>query len=139
MSKHPLFFAQENEGDGLEASTEQPELHLTMKQGEPYDSWDVPGLVREANKEPGLAYRLQPLRKFAFEPEKFKGYSHQRTFGRVKSKTERRRDLGAIGLALMGAAAAATDDTLHDRDAQEQERFMDNACVMCWAIVKIDG
>eukprot|EP00041_Stephanoeca_diplocostata_P012970 m.220582 g.220582 ORF g.220582 m.220582 type:complete len:291 (-) comp19167_c2_seq8:2214-3086(-) len=50
------------------------ELHITVKRGEPYDSWAVPKLGAQT---PGL--RLK--NSFPFLPSKYPGYAHRRTLG----------------------------------------------------------
>ena len=50
------------------------QIHVTVKTGEPYDSWRVPGLATET----GLlkVHSIMP-----FDPDNFDGYAHRRTLG----------------------------------------------------------
>lgn len=54
--------------------TKEGEIHLTIKRGEPYDSWKVPGLARDCH-----VIRLD--RAYEFFPHLYPGYSHRRTLG----------------------------------------------------------
>lgn len=49
------------------------QLHITLKQGEPYDSWKVKALARRVG--------LQCMQSFAFYPHLYDGYAHRRTLG----------------------------------------------------------
>ena len=52
----------------------RPQIHVTIKTGEPYASWQVARLARQT----GL---LQLLTTIDFVPEKYPGYEHRRTRG----------------------------------------------------------
>ena len=54
---------------------ENGQIHITLKKGEPYDSWAVPRVARLAVH--GLKLRTQQ----DFYPELYKGYEHRRTVG----------------------------------------------------------
>jgi len=51
----------------------RPEIHVTLKMGEPYDSWKVSQIGSEAN--------LQLKTSERFYPDMFPGYEHRRTIG----------------------------------------------------------
>ena len=46
---------------------------VTVRSGQPYDSWDIPGLARKA----GLSLKTS----VPFHPSMYPGYSHRRTIG----------------------------------------------------------
>jgi 25S rRNA (uracil2634-N3)-methyltransferase len=56
------------------ASQLEPEIHVTLRTGEPYDAWNIKGLGRSV---PGLV----SAESFRFEPGKYPGYRHVRTLG----------------------------------------------------------
>ena len=65
-------FASSKEG-GLLAPNGRGELHLTLKKGQPYDSWQPVAIAKMC----GLVVRhCSP-----FMPERFPGYAHKRTIG----------------------------------------------------------
>ncbi|GAB5370818.1 hypothetical protein AAMO2058_001525900 [Amorphochlora amoebiformis] len=50
------------------------EIHITLKRGQPYDSWGLPSVVRNHG---GLSLKYS----YTFYPELYKGYRHRRTLG----------------------------------------------------------
>lgn len=54
----------------------ESELHLTIKVGEPYDSWRVPNLVKQTG--------MKLKRAHDFYPHLYPGYEHRRTQGNNK-------------------------------------------------------
>ncbi|RKP26313.1 hypothetical protein SYNPS1DRAFT_27986 [Syncephalis pseudoplumigaleata] len=55
------------------ADTDGSEVHVSLKSGEPYNSWQVRKLAR--------AHGLACVRSMAFRPECYPGYAHRRTLG----------------------------------------------------------
>ncbi|KAI9593656.1 hypothetical protein BDF19DRAFT_424277 [Syncephalis fuscata] len=62
------YLATKENGHGVDG-----EIHITLKSGEPYDSWQVRKLAR--------AHRLVCIRTMSFRPECYPGYTHRRTLG----------------------------------------------------------
>lgn len=58
----------------LYPSTRHGELHVTLKKGEPYRSWNI---VQLAKRVPGLSFKTS----FEFFPQLYRGYEHRRTRG----------------------------------------------------------
>lgn len=59
----------------------EPEIHITIRTGDPYDDWKVKGL--------GAAIPfLRSAESFRFEPEKYPGYRHVKTLGEGKEDEE---------------------------------------------------
>ncbi|KAK9815548.1 hypothetical protein WJX72_005601 [[Myrmecia] bisecta] len=52
------------------------EIHVTLKQGKPYDLWNVVGVAHQAT---GGLLRLKA--SFKFDPSHWPGYAHRRTLG----------------------------------------------------------
>mmetsp|Transcript_31255 Transcript_31255/g.58272 ORF Transcript_31255/g.58272 Transcript_31255/m.58272 type:complete len:290 (-) Transcript_31255:16-885(-) len=57
------------------------EIHVTLKKGEPYDSWEFPNRVRDI----GI---LSLIRAWDFYPHLYPGYQHRRTLGAALHSTE---------------------------------------------------
>jgi len=58
------------------------EVHITLKSGEPYASWRVEQLAKQASGAEGDASPLLRCdRQVPFEASKYRGYSHRRTRG----------------------------------------------------------
>lgn len=70
----------DGEDDQPLASEELVEIHVTLKSGEPYSSWNVQGLAKQANQSlTKLKFVLN--RSFVFNASLYPGYNHQRTIG----------------------------------------------------------
>lgn len=54
--------------------TLQPEIHLTIWEGDPYDDWNIKQLAQSTQK-------LKLLESFSFNPERYPGYEHCKTIG----------------------------------------------------------
>lgn len=67
--------APDVEYDRPNYSNSNGQIHITLKKGEPYDSWAVPRVARLSVH--GLKLRTQQ----DFYPELYKGYEHRRTVG----------------------------------------------------------
>lgn len=64
-------------GDGEnDAIRQQPEIHLTLWSGDPYDDWNVKKLAASTGK-------LALLESFAFDASRYTNYRHCRTIGHV--------------------------------------------------------
>uniref|UniRef100_A0A7S3Z8C5 25S rRNA (uridine-N(3))-methyltransferase BMT5-like domain-containing protein n=1 Tax=Lotharella globosa TaxID=91324 RepID=A0A7S3Z8C5_9EUKA len=57
------------------------EIHVTLKKGEPYDSWEFANRVRDI----GI---LSLIRAWDFYPHLYPGYQHRRTLGAATHRTE---------------------------------------------------
>ena len=57
---------------GFHQLNEEPEIHVTIWQGSPYDLWDIKKLIPNS---------LTCKESFEFQPEKYDGYIHRRTIG----------------------------------------------------------
>ncbi len=58
-----------------------PEIHVTIRTGDPYDDWKIKGLAAST----GL---LRSIESFRFEPVKYPGYRHVRTSGQEVDPSE---------------------------------------------------
>ena len=56
-----------------------PQIHVTLKTGEPYNSWQVPRMAK-------LTGKLRMKTAIDFYPEMYSGYEHRRTVGAYRSK-----------------------------------------------------
>eukprot|EP00944_MAST-04C_sp_MAST-4C-sp1_P001837 g1837.t1 len=74
--------AQDVEYDRPNYSNRNGQIHVTLKKGEPYDSWAVPRVARLSVH--GLKLRTQQ----DFYPELYKGYEHRRTVGGLVQNDE---------------------------------------------------
>ena len=74
--------AQDVEYDRPNYSNSNGQIHVTLKKGEPYDSWAVPRVARLSVH--GLKLRTQQ----DFYPELYKGYEHRRTVGGLVQNDE---------------------------------------------------
>ena len=54
-------------------NTNRPQLHITLKQGEPYASWNIKGLAKR--------HGWSTLFSAVFDPKAYPGYEHRRTLG----------------------------------------------------------
>ncbi|KAI8914230.1 hypothetical protein EDD86DRAFT_231639 [Gorgonomyces haynaldii] len=52
---------------------EKGEIYVTLKSGEPYDSWNIKNIAKSCE--------LRCTRSFFFEPSDYPGYQHRRTIG----------------------------------------------------------
>jgi len=58
------------------------EIHITVKRGEPYDTWAVPKVVTAEVS----ALRLK--NSYDFDPKRYPGYFHRRTLGYSEGVSE---------------------------------------------------
>jgi len=74
---------------------EAAEVHVTLKSGEPYASWKVGHVVREAT-----GGQLELCMAHPFDPARYPGYSHRRTQGFKESESKAgNEEIGKHGLA----------------------------------------
>ncbi|KAG8878866.1 hypothetical protein FRB97_002153 [Tulasnella sp. 331] len=80
------------------APARQGVVLITLRDTEPYTSWDLPRL---AKRPPPNPKNPQPsyvqLRSYRFYPEAYPGYEHRRTIGYVKDDKEARFGVGGTG------------------------------------------
>lgn len=55
----------------------EPEIHITLRTGDPYDAWNVKGLGASISG-------LRAAESFRFEPAKYPGYRHVKTMGEAE-------------------------------------------------------
>ena len=66
----------------MNSEDECPELHITLKEGDPYDDWNVKRLARLAsNSDSSICGALEFNRSFRFDPSLVPSYRHVRTLG----------------------------------------------------------
>ena len=69
-----------------EVIPEEAELHITLKEGVPYDLWNLKGLARpvRSSQHPmaiGRRFRWRCKETFRFVASRYPGYAHRRTLG----------------------------------------------------------
>lgn len=63
----------------------EPEIHVTMRTGDPYDAWQVKGLGASIAG-------LRSAESFRFEPGKYPGYRHVKTLGEAEEAAAEEED-----------------------------------------------
>jgi hypothetical protein len=100
-----------NSAQGL-LRDDKSEIHVTLKRGDPYDSWEVGKL---AGKERVMGLRTKTVKDFL--PAVFPGYQHRRTLGAAYKKPDEGGPQANADIAIGARTYVFVLASKHDPDA----------------------
>jgi 25S rRNA (uracil2634-N3)-methyltransferase len=95
------------------------EIHITIKRGEPYESWKVPGLARDCHV-------LRLVRAYEFFPHLYPGYAHRRTLGFAENISDADNNEISVGATtyVFGARINPEEAAALKKQAHKKARRM---------------
>ena len=111
------------------------EIHVTLKKGEPYDSWNIKRIARTAH----CGIRLKTA--FDFYHTMYDGYEHRRTLGGLEELLEERSDDGQTGKKgkKNRKNPTGTQNNVHDQEKVQPNKDIKKFGARTWVFVKTNA